>query len=180
MNVPYHSTKYQYVYGWPWPAFKVTICHWPNFSLSLISQVIMVLGSSKFAWLFPSKKQNFWMCYSWPWPIFKVTRDHLPNFALCFISQVIMELGSSSFAWSFPSTKQSFSIWIVWINLTYFQGHYLALSFIFQVNIWTGSFKFCMGFSMCIVDLALLSRPSLDTGNNLLIFYNFIMFTLNS
>jgi hypothetical protein len=61
MGVPYPKPKVWFVYGWPWPTFKVTIGHWPNFTLCFISQVIIVLGSSNFAWSFSNTRQRFSM-----------------------------------------------------------------------------------------------------------------------
>jgi flavin-dependent dehydrogenase len=57
MKVPYQKANFQYVYDWPWPTFKVTIGHWPKFALCFISQVIMDLGPSDFAWMFPTSNK---------------------------------------------------------------------------------------------------------------------------
>jgi hypothetical protein len=51
--VPYLKAKLQYVYGWPWPTSEVNIGHWHNFTLCFISQLIIKLGSSDWAWRFP-------------------------------------------------------------------------------------------------------------------------------
>jgi hypothetical protein len=49
-------------FGWPWPNFKVTKGHWPSFALYTITQVIIKLGSSDFAWMFPKTRLSFSIC----------------------------------------------------------------------------------------------------------------------
>jgi hypothetical protein len=134
MDVPFPKFKFHYVYDSPWPTVKVDIGHWPNFALYMITQLIMKIGSSNFAWRFSTKWQSFSNVYSWPWPTFRVIIGHRLNFALCIISREIRMLGSSNFSWMFPIPKQIYKYVYGWpwpifrVNISTFNNNIRNIS----------------------------------------------------
>jgi hypothetical protein len=131
MKIPAHKLHFQFLYDWPWPAFRVAMGHWPIFALYMITYVIIKLGSSNFAWMFPTPSQYFGMCIldldllSMSLKVIDLNLHY--EFTLCLIYQVIMVLGSSNFAWRFLITIQHFSMCIV--DMTYIWGQYRSFSY---------------------------------------------------
>jgi hypothetical protein len=102
------------VYGWPWPTSKVTTGHWPNVALFFLSQVKMELGSSNFAWVFPTSRQTLCICIV---DLDVFLRSILIKFPILLYISSNNRGSTFNFAWSFPSTRRRFNMWIIGLDL---------------------------------------------------------------